>query len=873
MFRKLDHALALGSGGFAFGKIYTDKEIYFVQNQILGLKKVEASIPKNYYFIKKKLVNFVLDYPKLSVYEKAVYKKYKNVASRVTRDMKPLNHKLKWMKMSKMEYRQPTVNDIVEHSKEMNNVPSEAVDHFDKKFPEYAYPPYIIQKAISMNEYHRTFRKTDEPKIDTNLESKIKWFNIAVTEEDRLFGNGSTPIKDEVVKNKMDYSILKKRIKTNETDYVVDVVKDFLGEPTKKFTTADIITITTKQPDGDGGFAGSNEGDESWVSEVCARAYANPDPRWLQAMNPPSDNEMGGFFSKLLKVVLSPVQIFAISPFMKTFNAVASPVLKKVLPARFYGPLSGLTQVSADLLVGKVSKDNIRKAVKYSLEITKQTGKTVKSAAKVVGKAYAKALTYYYYAYYAAMKTSVGKDVDRYTGGIATSYINLTQVTPDLMQSKKIDVKARAIDVIKVGAAVTGGALAVGISAGTTVATEKTGLGKSSLGRGILKAGAVYATGGASTVQDMAVQEAKKQALKGFLKQAVKKGIVNESAASMMVTAGAGASSPQEAAKNFATMAAKNVAVKQVGKVTNSDVLQIVGEAGINAGINAGVASATSSTDPVGTGTVLAPASTNPTFAESFGEGVKSGLQNQAVAKVNDQILASTGINADITDIARLSKGDSDVVLEQVENFGEEELKDFLADQEAKLEQKIENERLKSEMKMNEYQNKYETEKQNLADFDSQDKIDQLEREAQARINEEQKRLGAEMDRIQSDYDKGLDRVKNQITDFDSSKLINGSKDSLADKIAAERDRFQANLQDRFYALTKKYGPQLLAYLMFKYGPQMSYDQYLTQEDRTKAKYWVPPKNGRKYNTNYKGTMIKLLLAGVALYGASKVMG
>jgi len=160
--------------------------------------------------------------------------------------------------------------------------------------------------------------------------------------------------------------------------------------------------------------------------------------------------------------------------------------LGRVLPVSIYGKISSFTNAQAAILEGNLSTKNFRDVVKGFVDIG------------LIGVRISKEATG------ALAETGLGKSLDKYTGGLLTSVHNLERVVITMENNgltdnyEKINWKATLIDAIKVGAAVASGGTAVGIMTASNAVGDATGLDKTSLGAGVLTAGAMMATGTAS---------------------------------------------------------------------------------------------------------------------------------------------------------------------------------------------------------------------------------------------------------------------------------------------------------------------------------------------------------------------------------------
>lgn len=213
------------------------------------------------------------------------------------------------------------------------------------------------------------------------------------------------------------------------------------------------------------------------------------------------DQQMGGFFKKVFKAIKS-VAKAVVEPVVKVGGVVlkaASPVtsvvtkqlkfvmdntLGRVLPNSIYDKISGLTNAGASILEGNLTSANFRAVVKgvmdYALIGVRIANEAKRQAMKV------------------GMLENLFIAVDGYSGGLLTSCERLANVPIALNEGRKINWMVVLVDALKVAAAVASGGTAVAIMVAVNAVGDKTGLDQSSLGRGILTAGAMIAAGQAT---------------------------------------------------------------------------------------------------------------------------------------------------------------------------------------------------------------------------------------------------------------------------------------------------------------------------------------------------------------------------------------
>jgi hypothetical protein len=148
------------------------------------------------------------------------------------------------------------------------------------------------------------------------------------------------------------------------------------------------------------------------------------------------------------------------------------------------------------------------------------------------------------------------KGLDKYSGGLLTSAHNLADMPDDIYHDRQIDWKARLVDALKIYLA-TVSANALITSMATSAVGEETGLDQTPLGRGVLTVGvaygAAYAGGNLSSLsgdafssgsKDVLLTSAKgvavKQAQDETIKEALKKGWVDDKFTAQMILSAGG---------------------------------------------------------------------------------------------------------------------------------------------------------------------------------------------------------------------------------------------------------------------------------------------------------------------------------------------
>lgn len=213
------------------------------------------------------------------------------------------------------------------------------------------------------------------------------------------------------------------------------------------------------------------------------------------------DEAMGGFslkkfvksIGKAVKSVAKAVQSVAKTITAPVANAVRFTLkntLGRVLPKSVYDKIANLTEAGLNIMQLNLNNKTFRQVVKATVDVAL-------FAPRISAEAWRQ-----------ASKIGPVRSLDSLTGGVMTSFANLNKVPITLGTGGKVDWQRTAFDALKVGAVVLGAqgatsALSYLQNYGTNLAVTKgsakvaqaTGLDKTSLGRGLVSATAMMATG------------------------------------------------------------------------------------------------------------------------------------------------------------------------------------------------------------------------------------------------------------------------------------------------------------------------------------------------------------------------------------------
>lgn len=163
-------------------------------------------------------------------------------------------------------------------------------------------------------------------------------------------------------------------------------------------------------------------------------------------------------------------------PVAKAVKATLDNTLGRVLPDSIYKKIETLTDTGLRIVQLHLDKKTFRGIVDSVMVISLVNNRITEEMFKL------------------ADKTGVLK-IDKFTGGVITSYRNLNKVPVTLSTGGKIDWRATAIDAIKVIAAASAGATAFATQTAVNATGSATGLDKTKFGMGVLSASALIATG------------------------------------------------------------------------------------------------------------------------------------------------------------------------------------------------------------------------------------------------------------------------------------------------------------------------------------------------------------------------------------------
>ena len=642
-------------------------------------------------------------------------------------------------------HNRPTLKPIADLAVKTGNYPSDVISEYERQeWIVDKYPYYII--ALTKLIIAKYNGNADYELIYSN--NKNFYVNAAIEYESKTNPN----FHNDLVAYKNYMTSLKNSVKGQQDKLVEAIVYDHIGQ-------ANILQAQLLERASDNGSGG-----------------------------------MGGLFS-FVKKALSPIQKLAESVAGKTLNAtLGNSVVKRIVPEKLLAPITGISQASAQVLSGKISKKNLGNLMRNSVKLAVlPTQETLRISSNVSSSAISNNI--------------IGKKLDQYTGGVLTSATNLQKTAYEGSQGHAIDLKSTAFDAIKVGAFVAGGATGMAVMVASNAAVQDTALGNSQVGRGIVTAGSIAASGGTSggataLLKSTATTMAQRKATEVAINQAQKMGV----------------------GKDILTVASAYGSGKSISELAQEEITKV----GLSELNKLGVPIPN---DVIKYGTKLAT-----------GESVQSIAEDEAKAYVDKKYLNQYGLSSDKV----LSYAEKVEKISNRETISLEDEKERLKD---KIELKYAKEKAKLETQFAKAQQDYTnfSTSQKMTEMSDQAIIEYQKKEAQLNaelvraenniINLDDK-IANEINNSTATVDREFDRMKQNYLNFDASEF---AQDEYA--------RFKNDPKSRFEWLREKYGDKFLMYLMMKYGPKYSYENYITDEDRVKYLSYKPVE--KKTNTGY----------------------
>lgn len=550
------------------------------------------------------------------------------------------------------------------------------------------------------------------------------------------------------------------------------------------------------------------------------------------------EKTVGKTFSQMSSVM----QKLVVAPIMD----VTEDTLVAVLPDHIAMKLTSVTGVVANAAVGKINLKDINEAVKDAMKLAVLPATMAYQVDKELIKM-GDGLT-----------GGMISDLDVASGGLLTSVQNLQSINESLYEGEGVDLKARAIDAIKVAMAVSSGGTAVAISTAVNYAGAKTGLDQTPQGRMALQAAAAYLT--AQAAEKAAAEAAEKKAAE----QAAKQG----------TTSAAGSTISNTATKTATGKVVKDTARQVVVQQTTKKAVGI----GVNEVIKdkelASIVTSVASTAVInqsGMSNTKQDIVNKDLIQTTAKIGVSRVIADKDLQNLASGIIAQYSTEGDkksLYDIAKeqsLSSGKSvaDRELEKKTGLSIKEaviLYDIGKDPYAaydqyklEMETKIEAEKAKMMKRVEELKEIAKT----AENFDLNKEVNQLQSEFYKNVDSEME----EMNRKMNDFQTVINKAQTDYDAFEYQKFLEREAELLKKKGLLYKDQFIAESMDKLYDQAKKYGMDFLKYLMWKYGPRPDYDSVITQEDISSWQTVEVPQD-RLYNINHGSNFMPLLVIG-----------
>lgn len=850
-------------GFYELGKIYPEHEVMAQRQKVTTLKNQVS-------FYQGKIEDLgvhdlITDLPRLSSVELSEWRTARDNVQRFKRQLEAEAPILKVMELSRaLPQLQPTFADILKRAKSKKNYPSKIIDAMDKelftdsKLP--FYPKHIIEEAKRLRELTAKFKFADAA-----LEKLYpKWLDKAIEEETKK--DGTDAVRQLVNKRIQNWKEKVKVIKENEKTYMLDSVKDHIGHSTAKFSREFIKKINAGSYKTDSDvkrIEAKNEVLKTAAQASAPTSISSPMTSVVKTSSgislPTSgasmlagiwddylEEEQMGFFSikignpfKAIENAFKNVQREvekALSVVVN--NTVGSSLAKDIIPKQLYGPISKLSKASIKIMSGKISPEIVGDALEA---IYKQGAYFSQGATWIIDETNKVILS-----------SPVGRDLDKYTGGIISSVGRIADLDNAVLEDRKVNPVQIVMDVAKIVAVVAsaGSAGALVSTMSQTVATnyvgQQTGLSKTALGQSLLAA----ASGGGSmtdiatkTATSYATSEGTKQATKALTPMLGKDGatILGTAVATSTVSSASGSNksftdtftqSASQSTKTLATQKASEETARALTPMLGKDASNIVGMA-------------------VGSSAVEQATGTKQTFAQQVQSRTVASAKSFAMTKADEEVKRITGGVIGLSEAKKIYDLDPSEI-------SKENAKKLIDIEVMKAKKRMEAERQKAMNVSERIKYEYDLAKAKVTDPQA---LEKLQAHTQEQINNETTKLETKYKQIQSEMDKVLN---SKGSDFNMSDEMNKVKTDLAENYQREKEKFLSMTSDDVFDLAKQYGPHLLKYLMYKYGPKPNYDKYVTENDLQSYQNWTPQP------TIYppKKSKMPWMIAGVTAVGA-----
>ncbi len=826
---------------YELGRIYSDAEI---QQQV---NKIEA-LEKRIEFYQEKILDLgvddvVIDLPKLTSYELNEYRTAKDSISKLKRQYDAEIPELKKMESSRsLPKVQPTMSDINKRARAAKSYPSKIIDKMDEEMWKDEtlpfYPDYIIQVAKNLRYATHKFKYADA----INEPLYPKWLDMAIEQEDKIPNNTNyRKLVDMRIKAWKDKI---KIVKENEKVYMEDSVRDHVSRPTKKFSRDFIKAI--------------NEG--RGKEYVTAQDIEKKEAINTNTVSMPSTPVRSGtpvVSSGLTPIKTStPIKINTSSPNIAQKGISITPVAsssslfsgfawkdqqsfgiwENVLSSQlgaihqdWHKPVIKQMQFQLDQLlsgecetfdgnmgfikitIGNPFKDienffkNVQREFEKALSTIVRNTIGSQLAKDILPKELYKPLLKLSQA---SIKILVGKISPEIIGDALEAVYGLTAAASQSV-TWIVDESTKAIlasplgrDLDKFSGGLISSVQRIGRLDNDAIDGKKADVGQILMDS--IKIGMAI-VGGPSSIAKSAATNAVGEKT-GLNKTVLGKAVLGIASGSVSGDAAVSDLLKQEA-KKAATSEATKQATKALTPILGKDAASIIGAA-------------------VSSTTVEQTTGSQNSIVESITDKVIDNTKDLAKEKANEELKRATGGVIGLDEAERIYNLDPNEITK-------ENAKKVIEYEVLKVQRRIELERQKALDVKERIKHEYQLAKAKLNDPNA---VEKLEQQIQNEIKKEQDKLASEYKKIQDDMNKALDNAKK----FNINDEINKAKNDLEKNFNRELDNFMSITSTDVFSLMEQYGPQLLAYLKYKYGAQPNYDKFITEQDLQNYKTWQP---------------------------------
>jgi hypothetical protein len=746
------------------------------------------------------VVRPALDVPKLSNTDKALYQKALSTMNALVEKAEVEKIKLGRMKATRaLPKAQPSIGKIVEYAKQKKIFPSKAADYVDKHIVQNSgvfYPDYILMLANNM--------RIDRLKagMTTALNFPIDyWADKVVKQEDAK--NKNDNIARLVEMRKKAWKAKVEFVKENEKALQKDIVRDHVGVNTLKFDRNFIKKFYKGQYKTD-----ADINDVNFENKVLSTANI-PETPVRKSITPIAN----AVISKSTTVISQPKPISIVQPINGATGTSSTQVktgqslLSGMWDDQYSDDEMGFIKIGNPFKQLKKLVDNARKEFERALqsvvrntidsqlskdlmppELHKPLSKLSKASIKVMaGK---------------ISSENIGDILEASYGITAAASQSVTWVVDE--STKQILASPVGQDLDRYSGGLISSVKRIGELDNDAIDGKKANVGQiisDSVKIAMAVANPVGVVTSAST-QYVGQQT-------GLNKSAMGRSILSVGSA----YASGGDVSPQALLENEVKKQASAEATKQATKalepVIGKEGASIVGAAVSQSALNKATGK-------------------DANMIENIQSSATSKAKSIAKAEADKQVRKITGGAIGLDEARKIYELDPNEITQ-------ENAKKLINQEVNKVTQKLYNERAKMLNVKEQIEYEYKVARAKLEDPNA---IAKLQAQTKARIDSESAKLESKYKEIQKEIDTAL---SSKGTEFNMQDEVNKIKNELAKNVELEKQRFLSYTMDDVFDLMKQYGPQLLAYLKYKYGPQPDYSKFVTEYDLNNYKNWQQP--------------------------------